>query len=234
MDTTIKDIAHSAQVSYATVSRALNNKYGVNPKTRDRILKIAKDLNYSPNAIARGLVSKKSFTIGLILPDITNPYFPEIAAGIEEAANARSYSVFLCNTNNNEKRERWYLNLLSQRRVDGILMAPTGHSSERPDPHSSGDLPLVYVSNAPLQTRHSSVLIDNVRGGYIATKHLIDCGFHSMGYIGVREEDMRDNERFEGYKLALDRHGRIFEEEYCRFGDFKQESGYKLIQEMIS
>jgi len=91
MNVTIKDIANKAEVSYATVSRALNNKYGVNPKTRSRILQIAKDLNYSPNAIARGLVSSRSYTIGLVLPDVTNPYFPAVAAGIEACSQERVY-----------------------------------------------------------------------------------------------------------------------------------------------
>ena len=99
MQITIKDIAKEAHVSFATVSRAFNGVYGVRPSTRKRILEIAERLNYTPNGIARGLVRKQTKTIGLILPDITNPFYPEVARGIEEGAKQDGYSVFLCNTN---------------------------------------------------------------------------------------------------------------------------------------
>ena len=234
MSVTIKDIARQAEVSYATVSRALNDKYGVNPRTRDKIIKIAEELHYRPNALARSLVSSRSFTIGLVLPDITNPYFPEIAAGIEKASIEQGYGVLLCNTDGDIQREKRYMRLLAERRVEGILLAPAISKTEDMEFQTQNSLPLVYVSNAPLKTSHSAVLIDNIRGGYIATKHLIDCGYGTIGFIGVHEEDMRDNERFEGFRNAIERHGLRMEEKYCRFGTFRQESAYQLIREMIS
>lgn len=230
MSVTIKDIAEHAQVSYATVSRALNNKYGVNPETRNRVLKIAQKLNYSPNAIARGLVSSRSFTLGLILPDMTNPYFPAVAAGIEATAQERGYSVFLCNTNWDIKRETKYIKLLSERRVDGIIHAPAGSTLEE---EAAELLPTVFVSNAPKSCRQSSVVIDNIRGGYMATKHLIDCGYETIGFIGVSEHEMANNDRLEGYRRAFQRYGREIEPEYLRFGDFRQETGYTIIQTLI-
>lgn len=230
MNVTIKDIAREARVSYATVSRALNNKYGVNPETRERILKIAEELNYSPNAIARGLVSSRSFTLGLILPDLTNPYFPAVAAGIESYAQDRGYSVFLCNTNWDRRRETGYIKLLSERRVDGIILAPAGSTIEE---NVRALLPMVFVSNAPKDSLHSSVVIDNIRGGYLAAKHLIECGHSAIGFIGVSEHEMADNDRLEGYRRAFRRYGREIDPRFISFGDFRQQTGYDIITEMI-
>jgi LacI family transcriptional regulator len=236
MNTTIKDIAGQAGVSYATVSRALNNKYGVNPETREKVLEIARRLGYSPNAIARGLVSNHSFTLGLILPDMTNPYFPAVAAGIEAGAQERGYSVFLCNSNWDRRRESDYMRLLSERRVDGIIRAPAGSSegeqSEAKE-RVEEQLPTVYVSNAPKDTDRSSVVIDNIRGGYMATKHLIDCGYETIGFIGVSERGMADNNRLEGYKMAFERYGRELDPRYLKFGDFRQQTGYNIIRSLI-
>jgi len=231
MNVTIKDIANKAEVSYATVSRALNNKYGVNPKTRSRILQIAKDLNYSPNAIARGLVSSRSYTIGLVLPDVTNPYFPAVAAGIEACSQERGYSVFLCNTNWERQREDSYIQLLAERRADGVIIAPVGGSIKE---ELQSLLPTVFVSNAPRDTVQSSVVIDNIRGGYLATKHLIECGYKTVGFIGVSEHSMADNDRLEGYRRAFNRYGLEPEARYIKFGDFRQQTGYNIIRTLIA
>ena len=99
MSPTIKDIAARAGISYATVSRALNNKYGVSQHTREKVMALAKDMGYRPNAIARGLVNRTTMTIGLIIPDITSPFYPRVALGIEDTMLKAGYNVFLCNTN---------------------------------------------------------------------------------------------------------------------------------------
>lgn len=107
MAITIKDIAKRANVSTATVSRVINNKSeGISPQTREYIQSIIKELNYQPNALARGLITRKTSTIGLILPDITNPFFPDLVRGIEDAANKAGYSVFLGNSDDNAKKKR--------------------------------------------------------------------------------------------------------------------------------
>jgi LacI family transcriptional regulator len=230
MSATIKDIARKAEVSYATVSRALNGKYGVNSETRERILAIAREMDYSPSVIARGLVGSRSYTIGLILPDITNPYFPAVAAGIEARAQELGYSVFLSNCSWNREREANYIKLLAHRKVDGIICAPIGSSV---DYETDNSLPMVFVSNAPKNTSRSSVVIDNIRGGYLATKHLIDCGYASIGFIGVSEHGMADNDRLEGYRMAFRRYGREIDARYIKFGDFRQQTGYNIIRRLI-
>jgi LacI family transcriptional regulator len=176
-------------------------------------------------------VSSRSFTIGLLIPDITNPYFPAVAAGIEASSQDKGYSVFLCNTNWNRSSESSYIRLLSERRVDGIIHAPVGKTVDR---ELEGLLPTVFVSNAPKDTPHSSVVIDNIRGGYLATKHLIDCGYPTIGFIGVSESEMLDNDRLEGYRMAFRRYGRGIDPKYIQFGDFRQQTGYNIIRSLIS
>ncbi len=233
MNPTIKDIAREANVSYATVSRALNHKYGVHPKTKERIFRIAKRLNYTPNAIARGLVTRQTQTIGLILPDITNPFYPEVARGVEEGAQEQGYSVFLCNTNWEHKREGEYIRLLSEKRVDGLVLAPISNSAEEVERELPDDLEVVYVSNVPRNTERSYVEIDNIRGGFIATKHLIDAGFERIGFIGAVEGSLTVDERLEGFRMAFERSGTPVDERYVRLGHFRQETGYRVVREMI-
>ena len=149
MEVTIKDIARKANVSYATVSRALNNKRGVRESTRHRVLALAAEMSYTPNAIARGLVKKQTQTLGLIIPDITNPFYPEVARGIEDGAADQGFSIFLCNTNWEREREVDYLRLLAEKRVDGIILAPIDNEVEAVEHRLAGKIPVVYVSNAP-------------------------------------------------------------------------------------
>ena len=165
MDTTIKDIAKIAGVSYATVSRALNDKYGVNPITRDEILRIAEELNYSPNAIARGLVKKQTHTVGLIIPDITNPFFPEVARGAEDLLEREGYSVFLCNSNWEKTRENKYINLLIEKRVDGLIIAPSASVVSDSDKKQFERLPVVLMSGVQSGSGTDSVVLNNVKGG---------------------------------------------------------------------
>jgi LacI family transcriptional regulator len=230
-DATIKDIARRAGVSYATVSRALNGKYGVRPSTRDLVLTVARRLGYRPNALARGLVTRRTTTIGLIVPDITNPFFPEVAEGVEEAARQAGYAVLLCNSNWQKVSERQYVTLLAARRVEGIIIAPISRADEPVGDGVPATLPVVYVSSAPRTTTRSYVVIDNVRGGFLATRHLLDAGRAPVAFIGSRESS--DDERLEGYRRALAEHGVAYEERFVRLGDMRQASGYRLFREMI-
>lgn len=234
MEVTIKDIAREANVSYATVSRALNNKRGVRESTRRRVLELAVEMSYTPNAIARGLVKKQTHTLGLIIPDITNPFYPEVARGIEDGAAERGFSIFLCNTNWEREREVDYLRLLAEKRVDGIVLAPIDNEVEAVEYRFAGKIPVVYVSNAPHRTRHSFVVIDNVLGGFLATEHLIQAGYRTVGFVGSTEDSLTIEERLKGYRRALKKHGLPVENKYIRLGEFKQESGYRIVRRMIA
>jgi len=233
-EVTIKDIARKAGVSYATVSRALNNKRGVREATRRRILELASKMSYTPNAIARGLVKKQTLTLGLIIPDITNPFYPEVARGIEDGATEGGFSIFLCNTNWEREREVHYLRLLAEKRVDGIILAPIDDGFEAGEFGPAGKIPVVYVCNAPRGAEHSFVVIDNVLGGFLATEHLIRAGHRRIGFVGSTEDSLTIAERLEGYRRALKKHGLQGEKKYIRLGEFKQETGYRIIRSMIA
>jgi LacI family transcriptional regulator len=230
-DATIKDIADKAGVSYATVSRALNGKYGVRPSTRERVLAVARRMGYRPNAIARGLVTRRTMTLGLVVPDIKNPFFPEIAGGVEDAARDAGFGVLLCNSNWQKASEREYVALLAGRRVEGIILAPISRVEDPFADRPMAELPVVFVASTPHGTTRSYVVIDNVRGALLATRRLLDAGRAPVAFIGSLESAY--DERFAGYRQALEEHGMPGEERYVRFGDMRQESGHRLFLRMI-
>jgi LacI family transcriptional regulator len=230
---TIKDIAKKAGVSYATVSRALNNHPEINIETRKKVLRIANEFGYQPNAIARGLVKKETKTLGLLIPDITNPFFPEVARGIEDAANEKGYTIFLCNTNWSLEREVNYLNVLRQKQVDGILIAP---ASEKIDhlkkilsqwSKNTVSITRVNISNV------TSVLIDNVQGARMAVEHLLNRGYRKIAFIGGLIDISANQERLQGYQEALADNEVKQNPDYIASGDFKRESGHQIMQRLL-
>lgn len=234
MSPTIKDIAQEVGVSYATVSRALNNKYGVKPDTRQRIMEVARTQGYTPNAIARGLVKQETHSIGLIIPDISNPFFPQVAGGVEDTAKDRGYSVFLCNTNYESDRQAHYMQLLVEKRVDGIILASGFQPGEISPTASAGAIPIVSLCARFDTLQNSFVVIDNERGGFIATRHLIEQGYASIGFIGTQSNGFSEGQRFKGYRLALEKFNLPYEERYTFAGDLKRETGHKIIQRVIA
>ena len=234
MTTTIKDIAEETSVSYATVSRALNNKYGVKPDTREKILAVAHARGYTPNAIARGLVRKQTHSIGLIIPDICNPFFPQVASGVEDSAKEKGYSVFLCNTNYESDQEARYLQLLIEKRVDGIILASGFQESATIDPLSMGSIPIVSLCTRFENAKNSFVVIDNERGGFIATKHLIEQGYPTIGFIGTQGDGLPQGPRFKGYLQALEKFNMRFDARLVFTGDLKRETGYEIIKRIIA
>ncbi len=204
---TIKDIAKAANVSYSTVSRAVNNRPGVREATRLRVMEAAEALDYRPNGPARSLVNRKTHTIGLIIPDITNPFFPELASAIEERAQASDYSLMLCNTGWDEHKERSFITLLTERRVDGLLIAPSAHTAEELDRELLRlSLPVVYVSHAPAGTTRPYVVMDDVLGGMMAAEHLLQQGVGSIGFIGATDESVSIAGRLAGFRRACERY----------------------------
>jgi LacI family transcriptional regulator len=230
---TIKDIAKVAGLSYSSVSRALNGLKGVSEDTRKKVLEIAESLEYTPNAVARGLVQKQTGTLGLILPDITNPFYPEIARGVEERASLAGYNTFLCNTNYDLSKEKSYLLNLLENRVDGIILAPVSSQSNLFEERKHMPVPFVYLGNTPQKTKYSFVLTDNIRGGYLATRTLIERGYRRIGFISGNDEGSPVGGRFSGYKEAMDRYNIEVNDDYIRFGNWRLQSGYEIIKQMI-
>jgi len=233
MNPTIKDVAARAGISYATVSRALNGKYGVSRKTRDRVEALAREMGYRPNAIAQGLVNRATMTIGLIIPDITSPFYPRLSLGIEDTMLKSGYNVFLCNTNWNPDREKDYLDNLIQKQVDGLIISSIARHAVDIESLIPEDMPLVYVSSYPEGTDRSYVLIDNIRGADMAVTHLIARKRKKIAFIGSDQELHSLEDRLSGYRMALERAGLRPEESMVVLDKFRERSGYEMIRNLL-
>jgi Transcriptional regulators len=232
MSVTIKDIAQKARVSYATVSRALSDHPEIKDETKQLVREIAKEMGYAPNAIAKGLVTKNTYTIGLLIPDITNPFFPEVAQGIEHCANKNGYKVFLCNSNWDMQKEKEYLDILYGSRVDGIVVAPVSdditHILE-----IGKSIPVVFAAYKPRYEGCNYVVTDDFSSATIAVDYLIKLGHVKIAYLGGLQNNSTNSGRFTGYKETLGKNGINMNPDYIKFGQYKQESGYLLTRDML-
>lgn len=233
MSVTIKDIAKVAGVSYATVSRALNDHPEISEETRQRIKEIAREMGYTPNAVARGLVKKNTEMIALIIPDITNPFYPEVARGVEDFARENGYCVFLCNTDWNEQNEQKYLKILKERRVDGIIIAPVSADTYGYVSQENIGIPVVYIGNRVEEPTSSFVVIDDFKAAYIATEYLIKLGHRNIAFIGGHDSSTSHTDRINGYKHALRENGLEADINSISGYSFRKESGYGTFLEMI-
>lgn len=233
MRVTIKDIAKAAGLSYSSVSRALNGLKGVSEETREEVKRIAEEMDYYPNAVAQGLVRQRTGTIGLILPDITNPFYPELVRGVEEKASSLGFNTFFCNTNYDLKKEESYIRNLLEKRVDGIILAPSTSDSLYLEQRSSLPVPCIYLGNAPINTRHSFVITDNYRGGLLAAETLIARGYRSIGFISGNQNRSITDGRYQGFIDAMAEHKLETEKRFIIQETWRFETGYSKISEMI-
>lgn len=229
-EVTIKDIAEQTGVSYATVSRTLNHLSGVSPNTRDKVLAAAEEMGYRPNIHARSLKTNKTNTIALVLPDISNPFFADIAYAVDEYAFNCGYTTVLCNTNWNEEIEKTHLDQLQNQRVDGIIYKPAG---KNPIDLSGISIPSVIISCIPGENENY-IEIDNFKGGQIAADHMIDCKYQKLAFIGGNRNSQSNEFRIDGFCSRCRERGLIIDDVHILYGGFSLESGYKMAQNLIS
>lgn len=199
---TIKDIAKVANVSYATVSRALSGSPEIGEATRQRILQIGREMGYTANAVARSLVVKETRLIGLIVSSINNPFMSEIAYHVEEYARAKGYSLMLVNSSGDLDQEEEAYKLLVGRQVDGIILVPTSmHSYERLTPYLK-HVPTIFVSENLRDAEESYVTIDNYKGTYMGTEYLYSLGHRNILYFSRRMGSVTHQLRAQGYTDA--------------------------------
>ena len=228
---TLKDIAKIANVSHTTVSRALNNQSRIKNETKEKILSIAKELSYRPDFIARSLVMRRSKTLGLVITTIANPFYTEMAQGIEATASKLGYSIILCSTHSDLATERLYTDMLRSKGVDGIIFT----SAHMGDPNilelAEEGFPIVLANrrtyHAVVKEKVDYVGIDNMQGGFLAVEHLIRLGHQRIGIIGGSSESSVGFERLEGGKRALAAYSLKEMDDYFLEGDFLKESGYR-------
>ncbi len=235
MTTAMKDVAREAGVSINTVSRALNGKPDVNEDTKKRILEIADRLNYVPNFLAKGLVTKKTKTIGVIVSDNANPFFARIIKGIEDYARSRGYSIILCNTDERYEREEEVVRLFREKRVDGLLITPIPSPKKRTDILELKELgvPFVLLNRHIEQTMTDYVINDNVYGAYLAVSHLVKLGHKRIGHISGPSQISSVRGRLEGYKKALFKNNIEFDNSLVKESNLKMEDGYRLMKEFL-
>ncbi|MBS4538844.1 LacI family DNA-binding transcriptional regulator [Clostridium sp. D2Q-11] len=235
MKYTIKDIAKFSGVSTATVSKVLNNKdEKISERTRQKVLEVSKKYNYSLNRVASSMVTRKTKTIGLILPDISNPFFPEMARGVEDKSNELDYNIIICNTDDDIKKEKKYIKTLLEKMVDGIIIVPSA-GGESASNFSKLNLPIVIVDRDVDSSKiKGKVLVNNFKGAYEGTKYLIDKGYKKIAFISGNLSNTNALERFKGYKKALKDKNIGYDEKYFYEGEFRKEWGKKAIDKMIN
>jgi len=232
---TLKDIAKEAGVSTTTVSRALNNKDDISSPTKERILKIVKQMGYTPNAVARGLKIKRTETVGVVIADISDPFFAPIVKGIERAAREEGYHLILCDTDEDYQIEKEVLRTLIEKRVDGLLITPAQTSFQDIVELKRKKLPFVLLGRhfdfELLETDYVST--DDVKGALSATTYLIERGHKRILFINGPSYISSAKERLAGYKRALLEAGVEIDESLIREGGIKMEDGYRIMKEEL-
>src|SRR6516225_6026734 len=224
----ISDVARESGVSIFTVSAVVNNKSHVGKHLRERVEEAIRKLNYRPNLIARSLIKQKTQTIGMIVPDIANPFFPMVVRGAEDAAQKHGYNLLLCNSDDNLEKEARAVELLLSKRVDGILLTKASESFRPPMQQMIKDanIPFVLVMRTYTALTNDAVITDNYHGAYEAVRHLARAGRRRSGLISGPLKISNAKERWQGFHDALKAEGLPYESHLVIEGDYRIESGF--------
>jgi LacI family transcriptional regulator len=229
---TMRDVARLASVSVATVSAVINGTAAVSPKRAARVRKAMEALDYHADQIARSLKTGRTNAIGVLIPDVTNPFYPEVIVGAEEVAIAAKYSLILCNANEDPAQEQRQLNTLFSHRVDGVLLACS-------DPTIATDrllrrrFPIVCFDRIPEGFRGDIAACDNFKGGYDATRHLIDLGHRGIAILAGRTEISTHSGRLEGFRKAMQEAQLPVLDKYCQTGGITVEAGLRFGRNLL-
>ncbi|MBU5592159.1 LacI family transcriptional regulator [Clostridium sp. MSJ-4] len=234
MAASIKDVAREAGVSIATVSRVLNDVDVVNEETKKKVLEAIKKLGYRPNIVARSLKTQKTKTIGILIPDISNQFYPEIVRGTEDVANIYDYNIMLCNSDSDLEKEKEYLRVLKEKMVDGVLYMSSSLEPEILALIKELELNTVLVESKDNEGKLPSVTIDNKSAALDATNYLIERGNKHIAYIGTPKNAQNAwSLRYAGYEEAIKESGLELKEELLYFGELKAQTGYEAIDKLI-
>lgn len=234
MNITIYDVAREANVSMATVSRVVNGNPNVKPATRKKVMEVIDRLGYRPNAVARGLASKKTTTVGVIIPDIASPFFAELARGIEDIATMYKYNIILSNSDQNIEKELHLLNTMLGKQVDGIVFMGGNIKEEHVEEFKKSPVPIVLAGSIEETGEIPSVNIDYEQATFDAVSTFVEKGHKEIAFvIGPYHEPINKEKKLEGYKLALKDAGIEYNEELVLEGDYTYDSGLEAIERII-
>jgi LacI family transcriptional regulator len=239
MTTTIDDIARDTNLSSATISRVLNSSGYVKKETREKVVKSMEKLNYAPSAIARSLSMMETNIIGVVVPDINNPFFSEVIKGISSLADTHNLNIFLCDTDENHQgKELRQLRLLKEQRIRGLIITPTSENDENTARYlfemEKFGIPVVLIDRDVKGSSLDGVFVDNTGGAFAATNVLIKEGHDRIAIITGPITSLPGRGRLEGYQKAFRSNGYQIDEELILQGDFMFESGYYLTQKILS
>ena len=232
--TNIRDVAKLAGVAPITVSRVVNGADSVTATTRQRVQYAIDQLHYLPNTLARSLRSHQSHMIALVVSDITNPFWTTIARGVEDTAAENDLRTILCNTDENPDKEALYLGLLVERRVDGVIMAPTTREKKRLALLKQLQVPCVLIDRRVEGFTADRVYGDSRSGARLLIDHLIALGHQHIALINGPSSISTAQDRAAGYREALLQHGLAVEKKLVFQGEFKHSSGYRLTQQVLA
>lgn len=230
---TMKDIARLAGVSTSTVSHVINKSRFVSDEIAERVNNAAQQLNYAPSALARSLKMNRTKTIGMLVTTSTNPFFGEVVKGVERSCYHKGYNLILCNTEGDNQRMKASINTLLQKRVDGLLLMCSTLEGERLDVFDRyPDIPVVVMDWGPILFASDKIQDNSLQGGYMAAKHLIECGHKEIGCITGPLIRHQAQMRYEGYKRALAEAGIAINPDWIVESDFECEGGYQAFEKL--
>ena len=234
MAITLKDVAKRAGVSSMTVSRVINGREGVDVETQKKVEAAIESLDYVPNRIARGLMSQKTATIGLIVPDVVNPFFSQVVRGTEATARKAGFRVLLCNSEGDLRLERDYIEDLVSHRVEGLLLAPaTDESRHSVFPLLRREFPLVLIDRSLPDLDSDMVVSDSASGACRLVEHLISIGHREIAHVTDADDTSTGRERLRGYVQALAAAGIPFREELVLRTTVDRMGGYRAMQQIF-
>jgi LacI family transcriptional regulator len=231
---TIYDVAREASVSMATVSRVVNGNPNVKPVTRKKVLEVIDRLGYRPNAVARGLASKKTTTVGVIIPDISNIFFAELARGIEDIATMYKYNIILSNSDQNKDKELHLLNTMLGKQVDGLVFMGGNITADHVEEFGKSPVPIVLAGSIEESNTMPSVNIDYEEAVYDSINEFIEKGHKNIAFVvGPLHEPKNTTKKLRGYQRALQDSGIPYNEELVVEGDYTYDSGIEAIDKLL-
>lgn len=232
--TTIRDVAKKAGVAPITVSRVINDASYVSEKTRKKVEAAIEELGYIPNTLGLSLRFKRTMTIALVITDIANPFWPTVARGVEDIAQANGYSIILCNTDESKEKQAQYVKMLLQRRIDGILLAPVSNDPTIVRQIQTQNIPVVVMDRHVPDVNVDIVRGDSEEGAYQLTTHLLSLGHRKISILTGPRNVSTAVDRVNGFRRAFDEVGIRYTNDQIVWGKFSQASGYEMARTALN
>lgn len=231
---TMKQVAEKAGVSTSTVSHVINNTRVVSDDVRARVLAVIQELRYIPSAVARSLKNDKTHTIGMMIPNNSNPYFAEVIQGIEDASFKLGYNIILCNSYDDPKKQAAYIRVLMEKRIDGLILVSSGSDQELTQLLADEGIPKVLVDREVTGVAADFIEADHEQGGYLATKYLLDLGHRDIACVSGPKDLLPSRDRISGYLRALKEAGVKFRMDCLVHSDFTSQGGFSAFQQLLA